>query len=128
MIKRTKPFSNVSEKRSHSSHTGGLPVHLRPEVWLNLYIYNGEPTFTFYISLLECTVGADIAGVLKCLPSNLFGDFKETLVELASIEREEDFVIVGSTPPSPLRLQDILRVIHWLEENPNPELAPPVED
>ncbi|TDU62069.1 hypothetical protein EI77_04777 [Prosthecobacter fusiformis] len=127
MIKRSNPSDDAVVEFSFPKHPNGLPVHLRPELWLDLYIRNGLPKSTFITKLMVCSINSDIAATIKHLPLNLFDDFKEALAVLSDVEREEDFVIVGSTP-SPLRLQDVQRVIHWLEENPNPELAPPVED
>ena len=128
MIKRTVPNVNVTKAFRYPPHPEGLPMHMRPDVWLDLHIRNGLSKYLLYTKLLECTVGAEIRGVIKFLPSNLFDEFKEILANMASFESEEEFVIVGSTPASPLRLQDVLRVIQWLKENPNPELGPQVED
>jgi|GEM_PF-1781423 len=105
-----------------------IPIYLRPELWLDLYTQGKVPEYSFFVRLMECAQDTEIGPILKFLPTNLFQEFKDTLSWWSQTEKEEDFVIVGSTPPSPLRLKDVWRVIRWLEKNPNPELAVAVEN
>lgn len=70
---------------------------------------------------------SEVEFVMRYLPANLFQEFKSLIFHWSSFDDEEDFQLVGSSRQS-WGLDDVRRVQRWLEQNPNPELAPPVED
>lgn len=104
-----------------------VPLYLRPDFLFESLI-NGQKTKSFYfIDLMSCIHNSDIASVLRFLPVNLFDEFTEMLKNLAQIEKDEYFGIPGSIPLE-WDLRDVRHVLRWLDANPNPELAAPVEN
>lgn len=110
---------SVTDKKTH--------IHIQTEILLDQYIKGNVTKYSFFLKLMNCIQHADVSSSLKFLPSNIFNEFKQFLSRLTEVEDEASFGIPGSSPLT-WGLQDVRNVIQWLVDNPNPELAPPVED
>ncbi len=104
---------------------GPLPPWRRPDHVLNNLVHRNLSEDHFLADLMECVAGADIGYVLKHLPADMFDEFKEWMVMM---DQEEDatFVATLGSVPAGWDQEEVRDILRYLEEHPNPELAPPL--